>query len=159
MTNAIYLTLKGQKQGEISTGCGSYDSIGNKFQAGHEDQIMVYSLAHNISREQHTAHQPFTITKPIDKSTPLIGMGITNNEEMYLLLDFYRTSNVGAQEKYFSIEIRKAKLKRVALNYPHALTNNDSQPEEILSVVYQDIKWQHHIAGTTGYSLWEDRVY
>ncbi|CAI0690690.1 Hcp family type VI secretion system effector [Serratia fonticola] len=159
MANLVYMTLKGEKQGLISAGCSSFDSIGNKFQSGHADQCMVYALTHGINREQHASHQPFIITKPIDKATPLIGMAISNNEELYLLLDFYRTSSQGQQEKYFSVEIRKANLKRVGMNYPHLLTNADSQPEEVLSVSYNDIKWTHHIAGTTGYSVWDDRVY
>ncbi len=41
MSDLIYLTLKGQKQGLISAGCSSIDSIGNKGQLGHIDQILV----------------------------------------------------------------------------------------------------------------------
>ncbi len=38
MANLIYLTLKGRKQGLISAGCSSIDSIGNKGQVNHTDQ-------------------------------------------------------------------------------------------------------------------------
>ncbi|PVF10642.1 type VI secretion system tube protein Hcp, partial [Yersinia pestis] len=37
MANMIYLTLKGKKQGLISSGCSSIDSIGNKSQGSHID--------------------------------------------------------------------------------------------------------------------------
>ncbi len=39
MANIIYLTLKGKKQGLISAGCGSLNSIGNHYQHGHETVI------------------------------------------------------------------------------------------------------------------------
>ncbi|RKS56701.1 type VI secretion system Hcp family effector [Photorhabdus asymbiotica] len=35
MSDLIYLTLKGHKQGLISAGCSSIDSIGNKGQLDH----------------------------------------------------------------------------------------------------------------------------
>ncbi len=51
MANTIYLTITGRKQGLISSGCSTYDSIGNKYQTDHENEIYVYSFDHNISRE------------------------------------------------------------------------------------------------------------
>ncbi|AJJ61345.1 Hcp family type VI secretion system effector [Yersinia aldovae] len=159
MANLIYLTIEGEKQGLISAGCSTYDSIGNKFQAAHTNQIMIYSLTHGINREQNANHLPINIIKPVDKSTPLLGMAISNNELLHLTFDFYRTSKEGSQERYFSIDVNKATLKRVGINYPHILTHEDSQPEEMLSVSYKDIKWIHHIAGTTGYSVWDERIY
>ncbi|MFT2798959.1 hypothetical protein [Serratia sp. N21D137] len=45
------------------------------------------------------------------------------------------------------------------LSYPHALTHAENQPEEMITVAYQSIDWKHHIAGTGGYSIWDDRVY
>ncbi|MDN0085934.1 Hcp family type VI secretion system effector [Yersinia nurmii] len=159
MANLIYLMINGDKQGLISAGCSSVDSVGNKSQNNHIDQIIVYSLTHGINREQNSNHLPVNIIKPIDKSTPLLAIAISNNEELYMLFDFYRTAINGAQEKYFSIELRKAHLKHIGMNYPHALTHADNQPEEMLSMSYQDIKWTHHIAGTSGYSLWKERVY
>ncbi|MGJ0576946.1 type VI secretion system tube protein TssD [Xenorhabdus bovienii] len=43
MSYMIYLTLNGKKQGLISAGCSTLDSIGNRYQKGHEDQIQVLS--------------------------------------------------------------------------------------------------------------------
>lgn len=37
MANNIYLTITGKKQGLISAGCSTFDSIGNKYQAAHQD--------------------------------------------------------------------------------------------------------------------------
>jgi len=43
MANIIYGTIQGDKQGLISAGCSTPDSIGNKYQKGHEDQRIAQS--------------------------------------------------------------------------------------------------------------------
>lgn len=159
MANNIYLSIIGKKQGLITAGCCTLDSIGNKYQFGHKDQTFVLQFDHAISRSQHTCHHPVKFCKPIDKSSPLLGIAITNNEELELLFDFYRTSQTGAQEKYYSIKLTGATLTNISVSYPHALTHADNQPEEMISVGYKSIDWKHHIAGTGGYSIWDERVY
>ncbi|TFT50849.1 type VI secretion system tube protein Hcp [Proteus mirabilis] len=52
MANIIYLNIKGNNQGLISKGCSSFDSIGNKYQSGHEDEILVYEFLSNLSMHQ-----------------------------------------------------------------------------------------------------------
>ncbi|EKD9556154.1 type VI secretion system tube protein Hcp, partial [Salmonella enterica] len=44
MGNLIYLTLEGNIQGQISAGCSSQASVGNRHQLGHENAIFVFSL-------------------------------------------------------------------------------------------------------------------
>ena len=64
MANIIYMTLTGEQQGLISKGCSTYDSIGNKYQKGHEDEILVLAIRHSISRAQNSHHHPFDISSP-----------------------------------------------------------------------------------------------
>ncbi|CAM3263430.1 MULTISPECIES: Hcp family type VI secretion system effector [Yersinia] len=158
MANSIYLTLQGTKQGLISAGCGSLDSIGNQYQSMHQDQIFVYSLQHMISRAQNSNHHPIVFRKPIDKSSPLLGLSISENESLHCTFDFYRTNNAGSQEKYYTIELTNAALTNIHVDYPHSLTHAGMQPEEHVSVRYESIIWQHHVAGTSAYSIWNDRV-
>ncbi|WP_145564584.1 Hcp family type VI secretion system effector [Yersinia aldovae] len=159
MANLIYLTLKGEKQGLISQGCSTLASIGNKYQSGHENQIFILQLNHSITRSQNVNHQPINFIKPLDKSSPLLMIAITDNETVDLVFDFYRTSQSGSQEKYYSVSLQGATLVGLNVNYPHAINHDNGQPEEVVSVQYRDITCQHHIAGTSGYSIWDDRVY
>ncbi|CNH81297.1 hemolysin-coregulated protein [Yersinia pekkanenii] len=159
MANSIYVTVIGETQGMISAGCSTFDSIGNKYQVGHEDQIVVYSLEHAISREQHVNHGPISFIKPIDKSSPLWGVAISNNECMDVNFVFYRNSPSGANELFYSIKLTKAYISRVNIIYPHAIDHASNQPEEMITLKYQSITWEHHIAGTTGYSLWDERIF
>ena len=41
MANISYLSLSGETQGLISAGCSTLDSVGNKAQPEHKDQIIV----------------------------------------------------------------------------------------------------------------------
>ncbi|HEK2071030.1 TPA: type VI secretion system tube protein TssD [Proteus mirabilis] len=78
MADIIYLTLNGNKQGLISAGCSSYDSIGNRYQNNHSDEILVYSTDYDISRHQNISHAPFVFEKADDKSSALLLSSITN---------------------------------------------------------------------------------
>jgi type VI secretion system Hcp family effector len=154
------MTILGQKQGLISNGCSSYSSIGNRYQLEHENQIYVQSLDHDITREQHVNHEEVIITKPIDKSTPLLGVAISENERIIeCFLDSYWTSSTGHQEKFFTIELRNASIVKISYHFPNSVTHNDDMPYEVIHLRYESITWKHHTAGTSGYSIWEDRVY
>lgn len=61
MANLIYLTLNGDNQGLISSGCSSQPSIGNKAQTAHIDQIMIYEFTHGLNRDQNVNHHHLTI--------------------------------------------------------------------------------------------------
>lgn len=45
------------------------------------------------------------------------------------------------------------------LYLPHSITDSGGQPEEIVSFTYESITQEHCIAGTSAYSLWEDRLF
>ncbi|THD53054.1 Hcp family type VI secretion system effector [Enterobacteriaceae bacterium ML5] len=159
MANLIYLTLHGQTQGLISAGCSSLDSIGNKAQIAHLDEIMVYELSHAISRNQNASHQPIIIQKPIDKSSPLLGKAISENELLTCTLDFYRINRFGSQEIYYRIKLTEATIKNIRLHSPNSLRESGAQPTESISIDYKSITWEHPEAGTSAYSFWEDRVF
>ena len=84
MANLIYLKMTGEIQGLISAGCSSVDSIGNKAQPTHYDQIMVLGLTHGMTRVQNVNHQAVVMIKPLDKSSALLGKAISENESALL---------------------------------------------------------------------------
>ncbi len=48
MPTPAYLSLEGTKQGLITAGTFTEDSVGNIFQEGHEDQILVQAFQHQV---------------------------------------------------------------------------------------------------------------
>ncbi len=159
MANNIYLSLNGTQQGLLSSGCSSYNSIGNAYQIAHLDEIMVYELAYSIMREQNVNHQALTFKKPIDKSSPLLAFAISNNERMDAIFNMYRTDKAGIQSLFYRIKLIKATIADISLVSPNSVTHNDAQPIESISLKYESITWEHVSSGTSGYSLWEDRVF
>ncbi|TQI81412.1 hypothetical protein FHU10_3668 [Serratia fonticola] len=159
MANLIYLTLNGEKQGLISSGCSTTDSIGNRFQRGHEDQIQVLSLNHIITREQHVSFHPLAFTKPIDKSSPLLSVSISNNELLTPEFSVFRTNQAGVIEDFYGIKLTGATIVDISCVFPNSIENNNLMPYEKILLKYKSITWEHKVAGTSGYSIWDDRVY
>ncbi|MDC9623166.1 Hcp family type VI secretion system effector [Xenorhabdus sp. XENO-7] len=159
MANIIYLKLQGNKQGLISSGCSTIESIGNKFQKGHEDEILVNELSSNLSMHQNVNFQPIDIRKPIDKSSPLLSQALTSNEKLTCEFFFYRTAMNGGLELYYKVKLTEASLVNINFFCPNSITHNDAQPEESLSIKFKSITWEHVTAGTSSYSIWDERVY
>ncbi|MBG5928587.1 MULTISPECIES: Hcp family type VI secretion system effector [Providencia] len=159
MSYLIYLSLQGDKQGLISTGCSSKDSIGNRYQLGHENEIQVIGLNHSMTRTQNSSHHPIQILKPIDKSSPLLGVALNNNELFSAVFYFYRTSGQGGLEKFYELKLTKASLVEVSCVYPNSINNNELMPYEKLLMKYESISWRHLMSGTEGYSISNDNVF
>ncbi len=159
MSYITYLSLTGKKQGLISAGCSTPVSIGNRYQVGHEDQIQILSLNHTITREQNSDHHPIQFIKPIDKSSPLLGVAISENELLEGVFTCYRTSPSGYLELFYEIKVFKCMLVELSATYPHSINDNNNMPYEKALLKYESIVWSHKMAGTSGYSFWEDRVY
>lgn len=159
MANLVYLTLNGQLQGLISAGCSSLASIGNKAQVSHLDQIMVTSIKHGLSRAQNVNHQTVDISKPVDKSTPLLSKAINENECLTCDFEFYRTNRFGINEVYYKLKLINARIARINLQLPHTILNSEGQVEEVISFTYESISQDHCIAGTSSFSLWSERIF
>ena len=157
MANHGYMSITGKTQGLISAGCSTQDSIGNKCQNGHTDEIMVLSYTHNminIGNIDKPTHSPILITKNVDKSSPLLAQALSSREEINCTISFYRVSSFGLQEKFYSVSITGGIIANLTLEMPHAILEHDAEPQEHVAIRYRDITWIHHVAGTSGYSTW-----
>lgn len=158
MASHGYLSIEGKAQGLISAGCSSIESIGNRCQTDHADEIMVLDFEHNMNNSgniKNTNHGPIEIIKLIDKSSPLLAQALANKEEIECSISFYRTASTGGQEKYYTIRIKGGKIAALNLKIPHVIDYNDAEPQELLAIQYRDITWEHHIAKTSGYASLE----
>ena len=156
MASHSYLSITGKKMGLISAGCSTQDSIGNRCQAGHTDQILVLGLNHSmssISNVSHAVHNPIVIQKLLDKSSPLLAQAMADREEVDCEIDLYRTSDA-CQQKYFTLFLKNARIVGLTLDIPNVLMLADAQPTEQLVLRYDSITWTHHAASTNGYAFW-----
>ncbi|PHN24858.1 Hcp family type VI secretion system effector [Pseudomonas sp. ICMP 460] len=165
MANHGYMSITGKKQGLISSSCSSQDSIGNKCQIGHFDEIMVLAYSHDMVGVSDGAvtsgrsqHRPVVITKNIDKSSPLIANALHDGEEVECVIDLYRASLLGGLEKYFSVHLSGARIAYMNIQVPHVINMSDGQPQEIVAIRYRDITWTHVQAGTSAHSTWNNEA-
>ena len=141
MANNGYMTITGKAQGLISAGCSSQDSIGNKCQSGHIDEIMVLSYTHNmvnIGNINKPTHRPILITKNVDKSSPLLAQALSSREEIKCTINFYRVSSFGLQEKFYSVSINGGGIADLTLEMPHVILHHDAEPQEHIAIRYRD---------------------
>lgn len=157
MASVGYMTIEGNEQGLISAGCSSEASLGSKCQTDHLDQILVLSLAHHMGNRENSGHatlDPLVITKYLDKSSPLLAQALDRREVLKCSIDFYR--DIGTeQELFYTIRLDGCILADLTLDMPHALLQHDGEPQEHLAIRYQEIRWTHHKASTSGYALWD----
>ncbi|WP_031519325.1 Hcp family type VI secretion system effector [Siccibacter colletis] len=156
MANIIHLNLRGEKQGLISSGCGTEKSIGNKWQKGHENEIFIYEVNNTVSSEDNISFHPLTIRKPVDKATPLLLQALDGKETLECSFDFYRTSANGGNEFYFRIKLTKARITEINYIYPNSMTHNDLQPQEVVSFNFATITLEHIVANTSAWASWKD---
>jgi type VI secretion system secreted protein Hcp len=156
-----YLSFTGETQGKVNGSCT---------QAGREDSMEVHAFSHEVISPRDAAsglptgkrqHKPVTITKPVDKASPIAMNILTNNENITeWRLDFYRPSKSGKEQQYYTIELVNASIAGVRsemLNnkYPD---NMKHEVREHLSFCYQKVIWTWQDGGVTAEDDWESPV-
>ncbi|OEF23264.1 Hcp family type VI secretion system effector [Vibrio rumoiensis] len=162
MANLSFLRVEGVKQGLISAGCNTQHSIGKKYQSHHKDEISICAVSHSLMQGEGTPikreHSPISVTKFIDKSSPLLAQAWANSEQLDCVLTLYRTSGQGRNEGYYEIKLKGARIASISLDIPSVQDEVGEDPQEVVTLAYRDIDWKHLIAGTLGRDRWETQV-
>jgi type VI secretion system secreted protein Hcp len=153
-----YLTLTGETQGKIEGSCD---------QAGREGLMEIYGWNHEVVSPRDAAsglptgkrqHKPLVVTKPIDKSTPLLMNVLVNNENVTdYRLDMWRPSSTGDEEQYFTIELLNANIagiRQEQLNNKYA-ENMPHEVREHVSFTYQKVIWTYQDGGVSAEDDWK----
>ncbi|MFK8031240.1 MAG: Hcp family type VI secretion system effector [Gammaproteobacteria bacterium] len=165
MPTPAYLSITGRTQGNISEGASTDKSIGNTWQEGHEDEILVQSFDHNVlipTNPQNgqpsgpRRHEKMVIRKNFDKSTPLLYNALTSGELMDVELKWFRTAADGTSEHYFTTSLTDAVITDISACMAHCQDPNTERfgHEEQVSFNYRKIEWRHETAGTAGEDDW-----
>ncbi len=156
-----YLKLKGQKQGDIK---------GGVTQKGREGKILVMAFDHEVQTPRDPAsglptgkrmHRPFTITKEIDKSSPLLYSALVNNETLTVWeLQCFAAKSTGAEVNTYTVTLTNARIVDIT-----STMLNNKMPEnakmplmEEVSFTYQKIQWTWVSGGITSSDDWESPV-
>ena len=147
MSMPCYLSVTGKNQGKIEGSCDI---------KGREGTILVYALDHiiEIPRDMHTGlptgkriHKPMTVTKEVDKSSPKLFQALTSGEQLSeVLLDFYRISPTGTEEKYYTTKLENAITVSMEAFFPETflIENEPYKHMEKVAFTYEKIicTWQ-----------------
>jgi len=153
-----YMKITGETQGDI---------VGSVTQSGREDSIMVIGTTHEVVSPRDAAsglptgkrqHKPFTITKEVDKSSPLLYLMMVNNENITNWeLQFWQPSATGQEQQHYTIKLENASIAGIR----HEMLNNkypenmQHKEREHISFCYQKITWTWVDGGIEAVDDWE----
>jgi type VI secretion system secreted protein Hcp len=171
MNNPIFMSVEGSRQGVITEGAYSKESVGNSFQSGHDKESLVKGYTHNITIPRdplsgqpsgQRVHAPFIVTKLLDKASPLLMNALVTGETLKKIeIKKYRTNYEGKLEHYFTTVLEDAVIVDVQSDAKHAITDSalgDVAPLEHVSFSYRKISWRHEIASTSGEDDWRKGI-
>lgn len=162
MPKMIAMTLEGSASGKISDGAGSGDSIGALSRTGDRaDACLVVAWKDQVvcPRDPQTGqptgnriHQGFTVTKVVDKTSPILRQAITptNNETFTVELKWYRQPEGGGpEEHYYTITASQAIIVDISGNTVNALDPANAPYTDLEDVTfsYKNIIYKHEVAG------------
>ena len=141
-----YLKMTGETVGDVE---------GGVTQAGREGMMEVYGWSHEVVSPRDAAsglptgkrqHKPITITKPVDKASPLLMAILTTNENITeWQLRCWRPSRTGQEEQFYTIQLENASIARIhqeSLNNRYEENMAHAEREHV-SFTYQKITWAY----------------
>ncbi len=158
-----FLKITGANQGPISSGAGSAASIGQAAVPNHPDEISVYAVKGDFTtpRDPVTGVPTgapnflgFTITKPFDKTSPLLLQAWSIGESLTITLNWYRQdpSGLASPQLYYRHTFEKAIIVNLIHYMPNVLAPENASFAQLEDVqfTYRKLTVDHLISATTG---------
>jgi type VI secretion system secreted protein Hcp len=149
--NTIFMTLTGQKSGNVR---------GGVTQKGRENSILVAAFDDEIVSPRDPAsglatgqrqHKPLKVTIEIDQSAPILYQMLATNENITNLeLKFWRPSAVGVDAQFYTVKLTNASIADI-----HATTDASHTTMLDVSFTYQKIQWTWVEGGVTAVDNWQ----
>ena len=168
MPYQAYMSIKGYTNTDMTVGVNTPESMGNKYQQDHTDEITIIGFEHNITIPRDPTsgmpvgprvHKPLVITKRYDKSSPLLYDALCRGEKLETAeIKWYRTTMEGTMEHYFTHRLEDALI--VDIQAIMELTTNTSldyrDHEEKISMTYRKIEWEHMVSQSMASDDWRE---
>lgn len=166
MAQPAFVKIEGSTQGLISSGASTEASIGNRYKAEHQDEIMAQEISHivTVPVDQQSGqpsgqrvHKPFSFTCSLNKAVPLLYNALTKGERLpNVEIHWFRTSTSGGSEHFFTTKLEDAIITDIELIMPNAQDANNHDKTELfkVSMNYRKVIWEHTVAGTSGSDDW-----
>ena len=154
--------------GCLTEEASSKESIGSFFQEEHDEECLILSYEHKVAIPTNTLtgqitgsrkHEYLTITKFVDKSSPLLLQEVTAPSELDVVLRFFRTpdeTSAGEPVEYYNITLERAKIVNIRKVSPSIMdsTKDGYIPYEEVTFTYGQIQEEHIVCGTSVIDDW-----
>ena len=146
MGQDLHLLIMGSSQGQIK-GDSTIASMGREDTIeAHKFEHMVYIPRAVLSSGNvagSRVHDPITITKRIDRSTPCLYQALCNNESLDVTIRFYRPGlgGAGVEEQFFTIRLRDARIVSIKSLQDLTMLETSLPFMEDVSIAYKEITW------------------
>ena len=170
MASPAYMTIIGSRQGYITESNFTISSVGNVWQEGHENEIMVQAFRHRVGLPKdfqtgqptgQRMHEPLVITKVLDRCSPLLFRALTSGEKLTTVeLKLYRLSIQGLEEHYFTMLFEDAVITNISTYMEHCLDpkNQHLTHMEEVEFTYRKITKTHEVASTSESDDWRKQT-
>ncbi|MEQ9617003.1 MAG: type VI secretion system tube protein TssD [Phycisphaerales bacterium] len=144
------VTITGQFQGNID-GEDTVFGFQNVIKSfGIEHEIVVPIDAASGLPTGQPQHGALTITKQVDRASPLLAQMATTLEECEATIRMFKeNTQTGLIQHYYTITLRDAFITRIVSTHTDVSADRITH-EEAVSITYQRIDWTHEVAGTMG---------
>ena len=154
------LTITGEVQGLIEGSCELEEREGTILVQAFDHVVEIPTDDRGIASGRR-AHRPMTITKEIDRSTPMLYQALCTGELLTdVKLDWYRLDGSGEEELYYSIELENAMITRIHPWVPNVLDRSSEglRHMEDVSIAYERIIWTWEPDGIEFEDQWGEMV-
>ena len=175
MSLNAFMTILGENNDLITKNALNIDGIRSRSQEIyeiHKDSFPIIAFHHiiEIPYDQHTGlpsgqriHNPISITKLFDKSSPRLYISLARGEKLrecnikWYTLDDYRSYEQGSKH-YFSHILEDAMITKISYDMPkvqHVQLDGDHH-FETLEISYRKLRLIHEISNIQGADYWAE---
>ncbi|MEJ7830486.1 MAG: type VI secretion system tube protein TssD [Segetibacter sp.] len=158
MAYEFYVSIEGTKQGKFK---------GESAREAWKGKIPALGFHYEVKSPRDTAsglatgkrqHQPVTIIKRWDGSSPQLFQALVTNELLKtVFFEFIRTNNNGEEQVYYTIKLTNASVisYEPSINQQNALSPEVYETEEV-SFTFQRIEIENKLAKTVATDDWKN---
>lgn len=153
------MEVQGTIQGDITTNASDNDSAGDLWQAGHEDESLVFAM--EVTTKNLIDENTGTLTgdplpcvlqvkKLVDSASPLLFQSLATKENLQLTLRFWRKNN-SVDQHYFTLKFTGVQIASIRFLSQEDDTNSTpatSAEFEEISFIYTTAEVVHELSGT-----------
>ncbi len=137
------LIITGEEQGLIEGSCELDEREGTILVQAFDHVVEIPTDSRGVASGSRV-HRAMSITKEIDKSTPMLYQALCTNEMLTeVILNWYRLDGTGEYELYYSLTMANAFITKIRPWVPNVLdrANETLKHMEDISITYEKIIW------------------